>query len=381
MSNFLPGTDELRQRHSSKWRRYPADVLPMHVAEMDYVIAPSIREVLVDFVQRSDLGYLGPIPEIAESFCGFAKRHWNWVPDAAQIRVATDVSVGTVELLRLLTKPGDKVLINSPVYAAFIAWLHEVGCEFVDVPLIAGEATWTLDLAGIEAAFAAGVKFYLLCSPHNPMGRVHGRDELAAIAELAQKHGVVVISDEIHAPLTYQDVVFTPYLAVSDAARETGIVVTSSSKSFNLAGLKASIVVTQSPTMAERTKALPMDTHWRSGILGGFAMAEAFSNCDGWLAEAVATNRTNRDLLTRLVAEQLPGIGYWVGEGGYLAWLDLTSLNLGPNPAARILEEQRVALVPGVDLGREYHQYVRINYACSTDAIERTVAAIASYLK
>ena len=380
MSEFLRPLAELRLRHSSKWRRYAPDVLPMHVAEMDYEIAPQIQELLIDFIQRSDLGYLGPIPEVADAFVGFAERHWGWTPDPKQIRIATDVSVGTVEILRALTKPGDRVLINSPVYAAFYVWLKEVGCQIADVPLIPDLETWRLDIAGIEKAFQDGVKFYLLCSPHNPMGRVHERHELEAIAELALKYGVVVISDEIHAPLTYEAGAFVPYLGVSDAARETGVVVTAASKSFNLAGLKASIFVTQSATMASRIAQVPPDTHWRSSILGGFAMACAFRECDDWLTQANAANRANRDLLTKLVSERLPGVPYWVAQGGYLAWLDLSSLNIGDNPAARILEEQRVSLVPGTDLGADYPQYVRINFAASAEAIERTVEAIASCL-
>ncbi|MEY4067031.1 MAG: hypothetical protein RIQ44_243 [Actinomycetota bacterium] len=380
MSDFLRPLAELRQRHSSKWRRFAPDVLPMHVAEMDYEIAPQIQNLLVDFVQRSDLGYLGPIPELNEAFVAFAQRHWNWTPDAKQIRIATDVSVGSVEVLRVLGKPGDRVLINSPVYGAFYGWLKEVGMVAHDVPLVADLETWRLDIPGIERAFQDGVKLYLFCSPHNPMGRVHDRTELEAIAELAQRYGVVVISDEIHAPLTYEDQTFTPWLAVSDAARETGVVVTAASKSFNLAGLKASIIVTQSATMANRLKDVPPDLHWRSSLLGGFAMVEAFANCDDWLAKAVATNRANRDLLTRLVSEKLPGVSYWVAQGGYLAWLDLSSLNLGENPAGRILEEKRISLVPGTDLGADYPQYVRINFATSAESIERTIDAIASYL-
>ncbi|MDE2409747.1 MAG: aminotransferase class I/II-fold pyridoxal phosphate-dependent enzyme [Actinomycetales bacterium] len=379
MSEFLRPLDELHLRHSSKWRRFSPDVLPMHVAEMDYEIAPQIKGLLIDFVQRSDLGYLGPIPEVAEAFVGFATRHWNWTPDPKQIRIATDVSVGAVEVMRRLTTPGERVLINSPVYSAFYGWIREVGCEVADVPLVPDLETWRLDIPGIEAAFASGVKFYLFCSPHNPMGRVHDRTELEAIADLALKYGVTVISDEIHAPLTYADQVFTPWLAVSDAARETGIVVTAASKSFNLAGLKASIIITQSATMASRLSVVPPDLHWRSSLLGGFAMAEAFSNCDDWLAQAVAANRAGRDLLTRLMSELLPEVPYWVAQGGYLAWLDVSSLGLGENPANRILEEKRISLVPGVDHGPEYGQYVRINFATSLESIERTVAAIASY--
>jgi cystathionine beta-lyase len=379
MSDFIPSLEQLRTRHSSKWRRYPSDVLPMHVAEMDYEIAPSIRDLLIDFVNRGDLGYLGPIPEAAEAFCRFAERHWNWVPDSKQIRMATDVSVATVEVLRAITKPGDRVIINSPVYSSFYHWVTEVGCVIHDVPLVPAEDTWHLDLEGIEAAFADGVKYVLLCSPHNPMGRVHSRAELESLANLALKYGAVVVSDEIHAPLTYDGVEFVSYLAVSDAARETGVVTTSSSKSYNLAGLKAAIIVTQSATMVQRIANVPADTHWRSGLLGGFAMAEAFANCDGWLAQAVEQNRSNRDLLTALLAEHLPEVGYWVPESGYLAWLNLESLNMGEDPAARLLADKRISLVPGTDLGAAYPHYARVNFATSPEAIRQTVAALASY--
>ena len=378
-SGLMRPLSQLRDRHSSKWRRYPADVIPMHVAEMDYEIAPSIKALLIDFIQRSDIGYLGPIPEVGEALAGFANRHWNWQPDPKQIRIATDVGVGTVEILRALAQPGDSVVINSPVYSSFYGWVNEAKCQLIDVPMVPDLETWRLDVAGIAAAFEAGAKFLLLCSPQNPMGRVHAREELAAIAELALQHGVTVISDEIHAPLTYADQKFVPWLAVSDAAREVGVVVTAASKSFNLAGLKASVIVTQSETMSAKTAGVEPAIHWRSGILGGFAMAEAYSGCDEWLHTAVEANQSNRDLLTKLVSEQLPTIPYWVPQGGYLAWLDLSSLNLGTNPAARILAEHKIALVPGSEHGPSYDQFVRINFACSPDSIQAAVAAIASY--
>jgi cystathionine beta-lyase len=357
----------------------------MHVAEMDYEIAPSIKELLIDFVQRSDLGYLGPVPEVAAAFAGFAERHWNWQPDTKQIRIATDVGVASVELFRAIAEPGDRVVINSPVYHSFYEWIAEAKLEVQDVPLIRGSETWNLDISGIEAAFASGAKFLLLCSPHNPMGRVHSREELAAIAELAKRFGVVVVSDEIHAPLTYPNQTFTPWLAVSEAARQVGITVTAASKSFNLAGLKASIIVTQDSSMHERLSALPAALHWRSSLLGAFAMAEAFSNCDDWLVTAVEHNQAARDHLTALMHKYLPEVPFWVPQGGYLAWLDLTGLvasapQLGDNPALRILEDHKISLVPGDDHGPAYAKFVRINLATHLWNVEATVKAIASYV-
>lgn len=379
-STFLRPLSELRERHSSKWRRYPSEVLPMHVAEMDYEIAPSIKSLLKDFIERSDIGYLGPIPEVASAFASFAKRHWDWQPDEKQVRLATDVGVGAVEILRAIATENDQVVICSPVYSSFYTWIKEAKCQLVDAPMIRETDSWRLDVAAIAAAFENGAKFLLLCSPQNPVGRVHARAELAEIAELALANNVIVISDEIHAPLTYSQSTFVPWLSVSEAAREVGVVITAASKSFNLAGLKASILVTQSQRMQEKVSKVEPAIHWRSGILGGFAMAEAYSNCDDWLATAVAANQSSRDLLTSLIAEKLPNVPFWVAGAGYLAWLDLSSLNLGNNPANRILEDHKIALVPGSEHGPSYDQYVRINFACSAQSIHAVVDAIASYL-
>jgi cysteine-S-conjugate beta-lyase len=380
MSDLLPSLEQLRLRHSSKWRRYNSDVLPMHVAEMNYEIAPSIKALLIEFIQNSDIGYLGPVPEVAQAFAGFAKRRWGWQPDPSQIRISTDVGVSAIALLQTLGKPGDRVLINSPVYSSFYSWIQDAGQVVVDVPLIQGDETWHLDLAGIEQAFAEGVSFYLMCSPHNPIGAVFGAAELAAIAELAVKHGVTVISDEIHAPLTYADQTFTPWLNVSEAARKTGVVISAASKSFNLAGLKASIIVTQDSDMWRRVSAVNPALHWRSGILGAFGMAEAFENCDSWLDQAVEANRASRDYLIQQIDLKLPGVKTWLPKGGYLAWVDVSTLKISENPALTIIDERKVAFVPGVDHGSAYPQYVRINFAASQADIDASVDALASYL-
>lgn len=378
-TNPLTDLNSLRARTSSKWRRFAPDVLPMHVAEMDYNIAENIKQLLLAKVEASDLGYTGPVPEVAEGFVKFAADRWGWQVDPKQIRLSTDVGVSAVEILRAVGKPGDKVVINSPVYSSFFDWIPEVGLEVLDVPFSPAEDTWNLDLAELEGAFKSGAKFYLICHPHNPLGKLLTKAELVAIAELAKKYGVLVISDEIHAPLTYADQTFVPYLSVSDAARETGVCITAASKSFNLAGLKASIIVTASQAVVERLKMLPAALHWRSGLLGAFAMGEAFSNSTDWLDDVIELNRVSRDLLGELLAEQLPTVKYWVPESGYLAWLDVSALNIGENPASRILEEQKVAFVPGVDLGKQYGQYIRINFACHPDSLRRAVAALAAY--
>ncbi len=370
---------ELKKRSSSKWRRYAPDVLPMHVAEMDYEIADSIKRLLIEKVTNSDLGYTGPMPEVTEGFAKFAARLWGWSVDSKQVRLSTDVGVSAVEIFRALGKKGDKVVINSPVYHSFYDWVAEVEMVINDVPLVPSEKTWELDLVNLEEAFKQGAKFYLICNPHNPLGKVFSESELTAVAELAKKYQVTVISDEIHAPLTFESKHFVPYLRISDAARETGVCITAASKSFNLAGLKASVIVTDSSAMNERISKLPAALHWRSGLLGAFAMGEAFSNGQDWLDDAIAANLASRTLLLRLISEHLPSVKTWLPEAGYLAWLDVSALNLGDNPAAKLLAEQKVAFVPGTDHGSDYVNFVRINFACHPDSLERAIKALAAY--
>ena len=236
----------LRQRRSAKWQTYPADVLPLTVAEMDFALAAPVAESLHEAVERSDAGYALAVPDLGRALAGFAASRWNWDLDPESVTAVTDVGVGVVELLRALTRPGDDVVINPPVYPPFFDWVPEAGARLLEVPLASDAAGWRLDLAALEAAFATHPAAYVLCNPHNPVGRVHTADELAALVRLARIHRVAIISDEIHGPLVLPDATFTPILTVPGAA-EVAVSVLSASKAWNLAGLKCAAVVTAAP--------------------------------------------------------------------------------------------------------------------------------------
>lgn len=372
-----PDLAALHERHSSKWRRFPEDVLPMHVAEMDFQLAEGIRDRLLTMVSQNDLGYLGPVPEVAEAFAGFADERWNWTIDKSQLKLTTDVGVGVVEFLRANGVAGGKVVINSPVYHGFWEWLGELSISPVDVPLT---DSLELDLDGIEREFAAGVKHLLLCNPHNPVGKAFSREQLSALASIAKKHDAVIISDEIHAPLTYEDHEFVPYLTCGPAAEETGICVTSSSKSWNHAGLKAGFVLTQSAAMKAKADLMPPATHWRSSILGAFAIAEAYSNGTEWLDNTVKLLDDNRRFLARELKAKFPEIGYHVPEAGYLAWLEVSAWGFGARTVEQLLAKGRVSVVPGNDHGPQYTNFVRLNFGTSQELISEGLARIAKAL-
>ncbi len=361
--------DQLRKRKSVKWRQFPNDVLPLPVAEMDFASAPAIKAALLDMVERSDTGYLGPFPELFDAFAKFSNQRWGWQPDVKQMRIATDVGVGIVELMRVLIKPGDKVMLNSPVYENIWRWINEVDATTVDTPLTEIDLNYTLDLDAIEREYKNGVKIHILCHPHNPVGVIFDKQQLASLAELAKRYQVVVLSDEIHAPLSYDAKSFTPFLAVSEVAKEVGIIITSASKSFNLAGLKCAVIITQSTALAERINKMPPAVTWRASLFGAVASTAAYTQSSDWLDGLLITLDKNRKLVDDLIQSMLPGIRYRIPDFGYLAWLDMTSLGLGEDPAARILEKGKVALNGGILYGPKHKNFVRLNFGTSTELI------------
>lgn len=371
--------DLLRQRTSTKWRTYPEDVLPLFVAETDFPLADAISTRLHEAVDLGDTGYTPADPGIRSSFAAFALRRFGWKVEPAQVRSTCDVMMGVVEILRQVIAPGDRVVIAPPVYPPFFDCVAEAGGVVEPVALRDTGTSWELDLEGIERALAEGARAVLLCNPHNPTGTVHSRETLARLAEIAKAHGATVVSDEIHAPLVGQGVVYTPFLDASATAAEVGFAVTSASKTYNLAGLKCAVMVTAGERTAAIVRGLPSEVEWRTGLFGALASVAAWSEeSDGWLDALLAALDVNRRLLADLLAEHLPEARYRIPEAGYLAWVDLRELGWGEDPAVRILKEARVALNRGPTFGVEGAGHVRINLGCSPEMLREAVLRIAA---
>ena len=386
---------ELRRRTSIKWRTYPDDVLPLWVAEMDVVLAEPVQEALVTAVRDGDTGYPWGT-SYAQAVAGFAADRWGWDGvDVERTALVPDVMQGIVEVLRLVTAPGDAVVVNCPVYPPFYAFLETAGRRVREAPLAAPAAGQgqRVDLAALENAFATPVdgrrpRAYLLCSPHNPTGTVHSADELAAIAVLAQEHDVRVVVDEIHAPLVLPGAQFVPYLSVPGAA--AGFTVTSASKGWNLAGLKAALVLA-GPAAADDLARLPEVVGHGPSHLGVIAHSVAFTAGRRWLDALLAGLDDNRRLLARLLAEHLPSVRWAPPAATYLAWLDCRETGLDDatgdgctaevrglmtadaGPAGAFLQHARVAVGAGPAFGTGGAGHVRLNFATSQDVLAQAV--------
>lgn len=387
--------EDLRRRTSMKWRTYGEQVLPLWVAEMDVRLAPPIRAELLRAVEAGDTGY--PAGDMyAQAFKEFAAARWGWNDvEIAHTAIVPDVMMGIVEVLRLITKPNDMVIVTAPVYAPFYAFATHADREVIEARL-SGDGR--IDPASLEETFRlararSARPVLLLSNPHNPNGTVHSREELERVAALARQYEVRVISDEIHAPLVLKGAEFTPYLSVVGSERDFSLV--SASKAWNLAGVKAALVLA-GEAAAEDLARMPEEVSHGPSHLGVLAHTAAFRDGGPWLDALLTGLDENRMLLQQLCQQFLPEVSMRPPEATYLAWLDCRSLgfteeSLGPEPAIVsdqagpaqfFLEQAKVALSSGHVFGTGGSGHVRLNYATHPDilstAIERMGTALSS---
>ncbi len=379
--------DQLRQRTSMKWCAADPDVLPLWVAEMDVMPATPVVEAVERALRRGDTGYACGF-ECAEAFAAFAAERWQVnCFDVSRSTLVADVITGVGELLKVVTGPGDPVIVTPPVYPPFYAFAEHLGRRAVEVPLA---QDGRLDLSALIDAFARygarGRAAFLLCNPHNPTGTVHSAPELASVAAAADETGVRVISDEVHAPLVLSGAGFTSYLAVPGSER--GLVLTSASKAWNLPGLKAAVAFAGSDAASDLERLPEVVSHGPSHV-GVLAHTAALRHGQPWLDAVLGGLRRNRDLLGDLLRAHLPSVRWVPGDSTYLGWLDFTDLPtvLGPDEpspslgdvsaragaAAWFLEHARVLLSSGPAFGAGGDRCARINFATSASVLSRAV--------
>ncbi len=365
--------DVLRRRRSWKWTEYPPDVLPAWVAEMDFDLAEPIKDAVREAITAGDCGYPHPLG-LGEAYAGFASERFGWAPDPGRVFAVPDVMTGIVEVLHEVTPHGSGVVINPPVYPPFFFRLRLAGREVVEAPLRRdADGRYHLDPGAVDAALAReGVAAYLLCSPHNPTGRVWSPGDLTAVAGICARRGVVLIVDEIHAPLALPGARHVPFLSLDidgDLARRT-FTFTSASKGWNIPGLKCGLAV-----VADGEAAAALERRWEALLashLGVLATEAAFADCVPWLDAVCGQLDENRMLLAKLLAQHLPAVGYLPPEASFLAWLDCRELETA-DPAGFFLDRGRVGLTSGKDFGEQGSGFVRLNFGTSPGLLQEMV--------
>lgn len=376
--------EHMRAGGSWKWSTPGAShgrgLIGAFVAEMDYPVADAVADAVRGAADRSRFGYLpdGWVDDMAASCSAFWGERFGWAPDPAWVRPVPDVLTAFTATVRHFTRPGSPILLPTPAYMPFLTVPAMIDRELVPVPMPRSGGRFVLDLDAIDRGFAAGAGLLVLTNPHNPTGRVFDASELAALAEVVERHGARVFSDEIHAPLTFGDARHRPYAALSDATAAHTVTATSASKAWNLPGLKAGQVVLSNAADAAHWTATGYLAEHGTATPGVLASTAAYRDARGWLDEVLAYLEGNRALLA---AADLPGIAVTVPDGTYLAWLDARALDLDEAPSAFFTREAGVVMTDGAACGEAGRGGMRLNLAMSRPVLAESLDRIASALR
>ena len=373
----------LRRRGGVKWTRYPPDVLPAWVADMDFDMAAPIRDGLARMMEANDLGYPAKAPAggLGEAFAAFAARRFpGWTVPVERMIAIADVVQGIHLAIEAYTRPGDGVCTLTPVYPPFLQAVEATGRRLDSCTMARGGDRYEIDFDALRAAVDERTRLLLLCTPHNPLGRVFEREELEALAALAIERDLVVVADEIHADVVYPGARHIPFASLGPEAEARTLTMTSATKSFNIAGLRCAVAIFGSERLAERFEAWPERVRGAVSSFGLEATRIAWTECDEWLDALLAHLEGNRDFLHAFVAERLPGIRMALPAATYLGWLDCRGFGLDPDPYHWFLDRARVGFNDGRDFGDGGEGHVRINFATSrpilTQILERMEEAL-----
>jgi cystathionine beta-lyase len=358
-------------------------VLPLWVADMDFRCPEPVVEALVARAQHGIYGYSAPTDAFYQSVVNWMERRHGWEIAPEWICITPGVVPALSLLVRTFVYPGDKVLIQPPVYYPFFSAIENNGCQVVASPLIYESDGYRMDFTDLEdKAKDPRVKMAILCSPHNPVGRVWTRDELLRFGEICIKNDLLIVSDEIHGDLIHPGHVFTPFAKISHEFAQRSIICTAPTKTFNLAGVPTSCIVIPNDDLRGRfTKTIQSDGLELGNAFGIVALQAAYDHGEPWLEQVLSYIHANLEYLNKYVSEHIPQISVVQPEGTYLVWLDCKKLGLDKLGLKRLmLERARVYLDEGFIFGAEGEGFERINIACPrpllAEALDRIRAAV-----
>ena len=360
-------TIDRRATNSYKWDSAPEGVLPMWVADMDFRTAPAIIDALQKRVAHGIFGYTRVPDAYYDAVTSWFSRRHGWDIDREWIIYTSGVVPAVSAVIKALTVPGDKVIVQTPVYNCFFSSIRNNGCEIVSNPLRRTADTYEMDFDALERCAAdPRAKVMLLCNPHNPAGRVRTPDELTRLGNICLRNGVTVVADEIHCELVYQGFKYTPFASLSDAFLHRSVTCVSPSKAFNIAGLQiANIVAFDNDLRSRIDKAININEVCDVNPFGVAATIAAYNEGEEWLNQLVDYLHGNYEAMAEFCRRELPEFPITRLEGTYLVWMDCSSLGM-PSDALEhvLLDDARLWLNAGTMYGAEGEGYMRWNIAC-----------------
>jgi cystathionine beta-lyase len=376
--------DELPDRRNSecvKWHAHEEDVLPMWVADMDVISPEPVIRALHDRVNHGVFGYPRVMPELEEVIVARLADLYQWHIQPEDIVFTPGVVKGFNLACQVAAQPGGGVLVNPPIYYPILYAPKNADMFRQDVELtLTEDGSYQIDWAAFETAVSEQTCLFILCNPHNPVGRVFKQDELSRMAEICLQHNITICSDEIHCDLVFKGHRHIPIATLDPEIAQNTITLMAASKTFNVAGLQCSFAVIENPDLRERFKHAGKGLVCWVNVMGMVATEAAYRHGQEWLDELMLYLEANRDYAYEYVSNQLPGISMAKPEGTYLAWLDCREAGIKENPYTFFLEKARVAMNDGAAFGRGGEGFVRLNFGCPrsllTEALERMLAAI-----
>ncbi len=376
-----PSLEDLRSRVGKKWRLYDSDVIPAWVADMDFPPAPLIVETVRSFLAEGDWGYVDgrEHDRMIDAGIAWSSANHGWEPPKSSSRVVLDVMQGVSAAIQAFTKPGDGVIITNPVYHPFGWAIESAGRSVVEAPLTDREDGYRITKEALENAVDRGGRLVLLCNPHNPTGRVFSAEELATVAAVAEAADLLIVSDEIHADLTYEPHRHIPIAALGTDISDRTITITSPSKAFNLAGVGCAMASFGNDDLAKRFDDLPFALLGHPTATGVRAATAAWELGVPWLEELRSQLAGNRQTLAGWVSQDRR-IGYRSPEATYLAWLDFRPHHWAVEPREYLVRKARVALSSGVQFGGGGDGHARLNFGTYPGVLDQILDRLSTAL-
>lgn len=359
------------------------DILPLWVADMDFQAPQAVVEALVNRAKHGIYGYSDSMDGYYEALIDWMLKRHDWLIERDWITFSPGIVPALNELVRSLTKQGDKVLLQSPVYPPFFQAIRNHGREVVNSQLRLENGRYRMDFADLEEKFVSGVKMMILCNPHNPVGRVWERDELNQLGELCLAHDVIVISDEIHGDLIYEGHRHIPFATLSSDLALQSIICTAPSKTFNLAGLQTSnLIIPNAKYRQAFCASMNLTGIHHPNVFGITALEAAYRHGWEWLNQLMYYLGENVEYLTSFLAQELPQITATQPEGTYLIWLDFRELGMQPRDLQKFLVHKAgVGLNAGYIFGSGGEGFARLNIGCSRSVVEEGLKRIKTAVK